>query len=133
MADGFVSPGFRGSVRRRPTATGRRRLRHRAATQSRIPARLLYSARTRADLIHDEELRRLEENDPSLEVVRTPTRERPEEWGGYTRRIDREVLEAVSWAPKEEPRIFVCGPTALVESGSRPSDSARPEDPDASG
>jgi ferredoxin-NADP reductase len=90
-------------------------LRHRAAAKSRIPARLLYSVRTRDDLIYDEELRRLEENDPSLEVIRTLTRERPEGWSGYTRRIDREMLEAVSWTPGEAPRIFVCGPTALVE------------------
>lgn len=91
-------------------------LRHRAAAQSKIPARLLYSVRTRDDLIYDEELSRLEESDPSLEVVRTLTRERPEGWGGYTRRIDREMLDAVSWAPGEEPRIFICGPTALVEA-----------------
>jgi ferredoxin-NADP reductase len=91
-------------------------LRHRAAVQSRIPARLLYSVRTQDDLIYEEELRRLEESDPSLEVIRTLTRERPEGWSGYTRRIDREMLDAVSWAPRKEPRIFVCGPTALVEA-----------------
>ena len=90
-------------------------LRHRAAAQSRIPARLLYSVRSPDDLIFDEELIRLESN-PSLDVVRTLTREHPEGWSGFTRRIDREILEAVSWAPGEEPRIFICGPTALVES-----------------
>lgn len=90
-------------------------LRHRAAAQSRIPARLLYSVRSPDDLIFDEELRRLE-SDPSFDVVRTLTREHPEGWSGFMRRIDREILEAVSWVPGEEPRIFICGPTALVES-----------------
>jgi ferredoxin-NADP reductase len=93
-------------------------LRHRAAMQSRIPARLLYSVRTRADLIYAEELHRLGENDPSLEIIRTLTRERPEGWSGYTRRIDREMLEAVSRSSGEQPRIFICGPTALVEAAA---------------
>jgi hypothetical protein len=82
--------------------------------------------------------------DPWLEVIRTLTRERPEGWSGYTRRIDREMLKAVSWAPGEQPRIFICGPTRrwwspwrttsekwdMLPSGSRPRDSAQPEDPD---
>jgi ferredoxin-NADP reductase len=35
---------------------------------------------------------------------------------GYSRRIDREMLEEVSWPPGERPLAFVCGPTPLVET-----------------
>jgi ferredoxin-NADP reductase len=49
-------------------------------------------------------------------VVLTLTREQPVEWTGHRRRIDRAMLEAVTWRADEQPRCFVCGPTALVES-----------------
>ncbi len=50
-----------------------------------------------------------------LEVIHTLTRAHPEDWSGYQRRIDTEMLRAVAWPPGERPLIFVCGPTPLVE------------------
>jgi len=32
------------------------------------------------------------------------------------RKLDRAMLEEVAWPPSEQPRVFVCGPTPLVES-----------------
>ena len=45
----------------------------------------------------------------------TLTREAPAVWRGYRRRIDRELLEDVAWAPNERPLVYVCGPTGFVE------------------
>jgi len=63
-----------------------------------------------------DELARLAEKDPTIEVTHTLTREQPDGWTGFKRRIDREMLEAVAWPPSEQPRVFVCGPTPLVEA-----------------
>ena len=94
-------------------------LRHRAradaATRARVPARLLYSARTLDDVIYRDELARLTEY-PHVEVVLTLTRAHPEGWRGPARRIDRAMLADVAWPAVDAPRAFVCGPTPLVES-----------------
>jgi len=86
-----------------------------AAARRRIPVRLLYSARTRDDVIYREELERLAER-PEVSVTFTLTGEARPDWRGYRRRIDRGMLEEVSWPAAEMPRAFVCGPTPLVES-----------------
>ena len=36
----------------------------------------------------------------------------------HTRRLDREMLADVAWAPAERPRIYVCGPTSFVEAAA---------------
>ena len=81
-----------------------------------LPVRLLYSSRRWDDVIYRDELARLAEKDPTLEVNHTLTREQPDGWTGFKRRIDRGMLEAVAWPPSEQPRVFVCGPTPLVEA-----------------
>jgi ferredoxin-NADP reductase len=91
-------------------------LRHRAATGSRVPARLLYSSRTLDDVIFREELERLAAADDGLTVSHTLTRAQPPGWSGYARRIDLVMLEEVGWRPGERPLAFVCGPTRLVEA-----------------
>ena len=85
-----------------------------AATRARIPVRLLYSARTLDDVIYRDELSRLAEQ-PGVEVVITLTRGAPADWQGKRGRIDRGLLESVSFPPSARPHAFVCGPTALVE------------------
>jgi ferredoxin-NADP reductase len=47
--------------------------------------------------------------------VITYTREAPPGWTGYARRVDRAMLKEEVFPPGRDPRIFVCGPTALVE------------------
>jgi ferredoxin-NADP reductase len=99
-------------------------LRHRDAAAShadasrrhRMPARLLYSSRSWHEVIYRDELTRLADIDATLEVTHTLTREQPNGWTGFKRRIDRAMLEEVTWPPAERPNVFVCGPTPLVES-----------------
>jgi ferredoxin-NADP reductase len=86
-----------------------------AATRARIAVRVLYSVRTRDDVIDREDLERLGAQ-PEVDVTLTLTRETPQGWAGRLGRVDRAMLEAVSWAPTLAPRIFVCGPTPFVEA-----------------
>src|SRR3954463_10525929 len=62
---------------------------HRAALRSSVPVRLLYSARTLADVIYREELIGVEADHQGADVRITLTREQPSNWHGYTGRIDR--------------------------------------------
>jgi ferredoxin-NADP reductase len=89
-------------------------LRHRAATGSTVTARLLYSARALRDVIFERELAQLQ----GVDVRFTLTREWPEGWSGYRRRIDRELLAEVAWSPEEQPLVYVCGPTPFVETAA---------------
>ena len=91
-------------------------LRHRAATGSQVPARLLYSSRSLDDVIFREELERLAEAGDGLTVTQALTRAQPPGWTGYARRIDAVMLEEVGWRPGERPLAYVCGPTRLVEA-----------------
>lgn len=92
-------------------------LRHHRAVGSTVPARLLYSARTFDDVIYRDELAQLADDD-QIDVHFTLTRGQPDGWRGYARRIDRDLLEDVSWPPSEGPLTYVCGPTAFVETAS---------------
>jgi ferredoxin-NADP reductase len=89
-------------------------LRHRAATESTVPVRLLYSARSLDEVIYRDELAQLATDD-QLEIDFTLTREQPEGWSGYRRRIDHQLLQEVAWPPGRQPLAYVCGPTAFVE------------------
>ena len=92
-------------------------LRHHRAIESTVPVRLLYSARSLEEVIYREEL--VTGNaDPAADIRFTLTREQPQGWRGYGRRIDKEMLQEVSWPPSEHPRIYVCGPTSFVEAAA---------------
>jgi ferredoxin-NADP reductase len=84
-------------------------LRHHRAVASQIPARLLYSARTRDDLIYRAEL-------ADYDTVVTVTNEQPQDWNGGTGRIDSEFLAETAWSPEERPLVYICGPTGFVEA-----------------
>jgi ferredoxin-NADP reductase len=86
--------------------------RQRAANGDEVATRLLYSARTLEDVIYRDELAELTRN--GLDVVYTLTREQPEGWTGYARRVDRDLLAEV--APDDLALAFVCGPTPFVEA-----------------
>ena len=102
-----------------PLLLRRRRLRRRrrcgrcSATTARSgatsPLRLLYSARTRDDLIYRDEL-----GGQRLTVDHADARA-AEGWTGYTGRVDPELLAEVAWPPAERPLVYVCGPTGFVE------------------
>ena len=84
-------------------------LRHRARSGSDAETTLLVSARRPEDLLYAGELEALD----GVRVERTFTRSAPEGWTGYSRRVDRPMLEEV--APAPGARVYVCGPTGFVE------------------
>jgi ferredoxin-NADP reductase len=92
-------------------------LRHHRATESTVPARLLYSARSLPEVIYRAELIGMRGNG-MVDIRFTLTREQPEGWDGYARRINRDLLEEVAWLPSERPLVYVCGPTAFVETAA---------------
>jgi ferredoxin-NADP reductase len=87
-------------------------LRERRAVGSDVPARLLYSSRSPADVIYRDELA---ERSGGVEVAHTLTREQPPGWTGYARRVDRAMLAEIAWPADQDPLAFVCGPTSFVE------------------
>lgn len=93
-------------------------LRHRAAAHSGTPTQLVYSARTRDDLIYFGELEDLRARMDGLQVRYTLTRSHPPDWQGYTRRIDAEMLGEALESLGKHARAFICGPTALVENAA---------------
>jgi ferredoxin-NADP reductase len=80
------------------------------------PIRLLYSSRTFQDIIYREELERRANG--GVEVFQTLTREQPEGWSGYARRIDDQILREVAWPAAERPEVFVCGSTRFVDAAA---------------
>ena len=74
-----------------------------------VPAKLVYSARTHADVIYRDELSALGDD-----VLLTLTREQRE--GVRAGRVDADLLREAGFAPADDPRIFVCGPTPFVEA-----------------
>ncbi len=94
-------------------------LRHRErstdASLKKRPAKLLYSVRSRDDVIYRDELQQLG-GDHDVSVALTLTRSVPADWPGYHRRVDRMMLEEFAWPASEKPDVFVCGPTPFVES-----------------
>jgi ferredoxin-NADP reductase len=74
-----------------------------------VPAKLIYSARTHEDVIYRDELSALGDD-----VLLTLTREQRD--GVRGGRVDAKLLRDEAFAPAEDPRVFVCGPTPFVES-----------------
>jgi ferredoxin-NADP reductase len=93
-------------------------LRHRAAQQSTVPTRLLYSCRSADDVIYRAQLGQLTQSGSGLEIAITYTRTAPPGWVGYQRRIDRAMLHDVVKSLGSNIRAYVCGPTLLVEAVS---------------
>ena len=92
--------------------------RHRARTGAAAPMRLLLSSRTLEDVIYREELDRFAAEGDGFDVVHTLTREQPPGWTGYSKRIDRDLLAEVAWPASEQPRVYVCGSTRLVDAAA---------------
>lgn len=88
-------------------------LRHRQRSGGSVPVRLLYSSRSLADLIYQEEL---DQCGGSAEVRYTLTRSQPPGWGGFAGRVDAAMLTRVAWPASQRPLAFICGPTPFVEA-----------------
>jgi ferredoxin-NADP reductase len=75
----------------------------------------LYSSRKLDDVIYRDELEAYSSDPSGATVLHTLTREHPAGFSGYTRRIDREMIEEVLREMEEPSAVFICGPTAFVE------------------
>ena len=73
---------------------------------------MLVSARSADDVLYSDELMDLEPRDGLL-VAYTYTREAPQGWTGWSRRVDAAMVADVS--PGAGARCFACGPTPFVE------------------
>ena len=58
-------------------------------------------------------------SDPALRIVNTLTREQSGGWSGHRGRIDKAFISETCFPPRDNPSIFVCGPTSFVEDVSR--------------
>jgi ferredoxin-NADP reductase len=92
-------------------------LRHRIASDSPAPVRLLYSARTQEEIIYRTELTELAGHD-GVDIRYTLTRSSPPGWEGYSGRIDRGLISELSWPLSEQPLNLVCGPSGFVETAA---------------
>jgi ferredoxin-NADP reductase len=90
-------------------------LRHRSRTGSAVPACLLYSVRTLADVIYRAEL---DQDHDGAKVSYTLTRGQPAGWTGYTGRVDAALLAQVAWPADANPLAYICGPTSFVETAA---------------
>ena len=109
-------------------------IRTRDEAGSQVPVRLIYSARTPADVIYQSELsERVRVSPLTVSYLYTRTLYRPasapqdtatpgpgggRELRRYGDRLDAAALAEVAFSPGENPAIFVCGPSGFVESAS---------------
>jgi ferredoxin-NADP reductase len=93
-------------------------LRHRSLAGSAVPAALLYSARTRDELIFHEELTHLARGDPRFTLRMTLTRDVAPGWSGAVGRIDLPVIQSVLEDLGGMADSFVCGGAGFVEAAS---------------
>lgn len=87
-----------------------------ASSDRQVPVRLLVSARSWDSLIYREELVRLAGEMPMLHIDYALTRTQPSNWQGYSRRVDKAMLEESAWPAADRPKTYVCGPTGFVET-----------------
>ena len=90
-------------------------VRHWAAGTREASVSVVYSSRSLTDVIYRDELADCE-GDDNLNVQLALTREWPPDWTGHRGRVDRELLADVVPQPAEQTLIYVCGPTAFVET-----------------
>ena len=93
-------------------------LRHRRLAGSTVPAALLYSARTRHDLIYHDELTALAREDSRLTLRFTLTRDLAPGWSGAIGRIDLPAVAALTKVLGGAVDSFVCGSADFVAAAS---------------
>jgi ferredoxin-NADP reductase len=96
-------------------------IRTHAQARSQAPVRLIYSARTPADVIYATELSERERVSPltvTYLYTRAPLSMTDDPPVRYTGRLNAAVLAATSFPPQASPAIFVCGPSGFVETAS---------------
>jgi ferredoxin-NADP reductase len=93
-------------------------IRHRKRTGSTTPTRLLHSSRHLEEIIYRDELDMLVAAKDGFDVIHTLTRSQPPGWMGYARRIDDRMLAEALEPIGVTARVYICGPTALVENAA---------------
>ncbi len=116
-------------------------IRTHARVKSRVPVRLIYSARTPADVIYADELSARAAPFLLLRPERLPTETRQEKgvrsaaplavtyaytrwWpgdppaGAHVGRVNADVIVKAGFPPEWNPLIFACGPSGFVEAAS---------------
>jgi ferredoxin-NADP reductase len=109
-------------------------LRHRKLSGSIVPVALLYSSRTREEVIYLEELTALARSDSGFTLRITLTRDSAPGWVGRVGRIDLHAIQALLGDLGGVVDSFVCGSDGFVEAASalllqagQPRDSIRTE------
>ena len=92
-------------------------LRHRAASGSTVPARLLYSSRAVDEVIYRDELDA--PPTPALEVVLHADARLAAGWDGPRGRIDERMLAEVAWPRGRAPARLRVRPERASSSGRR--------------
>lgn len=93
-------------------------LRHRKLSGSAVPAALLYSVRTREDVIYHDELTAIARDDPAFTLRITLTRNVEPDWSGATGRIDLPAVQTLLEELGGATDGFVCGSADFVEAAS---------------
>ena len=109
-------------------------LRHRRLSGSVVPAALLYSVRTRADVIYRQELTDLARADARFVLRMTLTRDSAPGWAGDVGRIHLRTIQPLVESFGGIADAFVCGSAGFVEAASallieagQPPDTIRTE------
>jgi ferredoxin-NADP reductase len=96
-------------------------IRTRAQSASQVPVRLIYSARTPADVIYATELAERARVSPltvTYLYTRAPLSMADDPPRRYAGRLNAAVLAATAFPPAATPAIFACGPSGFVETAS---------------
>ncbi len=96
-------------------------IRTHAQVNSQAPVRLIYSARTPADVIYATELAERAAVSPLTVThlyTRAPLSMPDDPPRSYAGRLNAKVLAATSFPPQANPAIFACGPSGFVETAS---------------
>jgi ferredoxin-NADP reductase len=109
-------------------------LRHRVSLRTTVPAALLYSTRTRRDVIYHDELKKLAGCDSAFTLKMTLTRDYEPGWSGAVGRIEQSVVRDLLDQLGADAIAYVCGCNGFVEAASvllleagQPRDAIRTE------
>ena len=91
-------------------------IRARVLANGTAPFRLLYSVREPGAIFYREELEALSAKHPSVIVNYAYTRAAPKDWPEPPGRVDRDLIERLTWPASLSATCYVCGPTGFVES-----------------
>jgi ferredoxin-NADP reductase len=93
-------------------------LRHWRSVGSPVPATLMYSCRTRKDVIYHKELSDIAKSEPRFVLQITLTRDSGAGWSGAVGRIDLSMVQKHLESFGGVPDTFICGYTGFVEAAS---------------